>query len=260
MDINQLQEILDQITFVTNEAKKETTKMRNVAKYLATQIEAMEKSKGEFTLTVKNSYDQMKKDILVFQNQINSRLAFADESHMQGLGQISDAAFETQKSIRDFGKLLKQEMSEDVIQKVIDQVNKVFQKNEKSLFELTQLSSQQINSATISIHNDMIENKKIQNTIEEVSINTLIEVDKKLKEMREEVQGVSANINLINQSTQKTLQTIELIENTKLWSGELSKWFLVSSSAFFVGVIFTAIIAIWLNPLFKAFIAALLQK
>lgn len=260
MDINQLQEILDQITFVTNEAKKETTSLRNMAKYLTTQIEAMEKSKGEFTLTVKNSYDQMKKDILVFQNHINSRLAFADESHMQGLGQISDAAFETQKSIRDFGKLLKQEMSEDIIQKVIDQVNKVFQKNEKSLFELTQLSSQQINSATISIHNDMIENKKIQNTIEEVSINTLIEVDKKLKEMSEEVQIVSKNIESINQSTKNSLQKIEEIQDIKLWGGKLSTWLIISSTAFLIGVIFAAIIAIWFNPIFKAFIAALLQQ
>lgn len=260
MDITQLQYILDQITFAIDKAKNETTTMSSAAKYLAAQIQIIQNNKNIFITESNKNFEQMKNDILSLQNKINNRLAFADESHIQSLSQISDAAWETQKSIRDFGKLLKEEISENIIEIVISQIGEKFKNQEIALLEITKKSSQHINGLMIQIHTYMMKNEQIQKIIEENSKNTLNEVDQKLKEMRKEVQVTNKNIDLINQSTVKTLQVIERVQNAKLWGGKLSTWLIITSTAFLTGVIFTAIIAIWFNPIFKAFIAALLKQ
>lgn len=260
MDINQLQEILDQITFVTNEAKNVTTKMGKAAKFLATQTQIIDNQKNVLTEEVKKNFEEMKRDIIGLQNKINNRLEIADQGHIQSLKEISVAASDTQRSIKDFGNLLKYQIAESVVQDVVNQVNERLKENEESIFEHTELSTKMINQSSVSIHNVMMQNQNIQKTIEEALQNTMSYIDEKIKKMSEEVQIVSKNIESINKSTDSTLQTIEEIQDIKLWSGKLLTWLMISSSAFFIGVILTTIIAIWFNPLFKAFIAGLLQK
>ncbi len=260
MDINQLQDILDQITFSMSEAKKQTTQMQSVAKFLATQLQGLETNKNNFNMSINESFKKMKLDILILQNKINDRLVFADECHVQKLDEITNAANETQKAILDFTKVLQEKISENIIEKVINQVNEEFKRQETSLLETTQESSRYIQSVMVKIYTYMGQIEIMQNNIEENSKNTLNRVNEKMKKSHDEIQVLSTNLDLINQSTIETLQTINQIENLKLWSGRLSTWLVISVNSFLFGVILTAIAATWYNPTLKAFIAAFLQK
>lgn len=260
MDINQLENILDQITFSISEVKKQTTQMHSVAKFLATQLQILETNKDNFTMTVNESFEKMKLDILILQNKINDRLVFADECHIKKLDEITNAANETQKIIINFAEILEEKITQNIIQKVIFTIDTKFEDQEKKLFELTTTATKNINSIIIQINNYTTENKLIQEALEKNANIVLDVVNKKIQDTQQEMTLLATNINLINQSTIETLQTINQIENLKLWGGKLSIWLVISANSFLFGVIFTAIAAAWYNPALKAFIAAFLQK